>query len=244
MRSALIDVGNFFFKYRDAVAPLVFLTLVLTTQPRLAFGSARDDLLLDAFGIMLMAGAQVLRAVVIGYAYIIRGGKDKKVYADTLVQEGFFAHCRNPLYLGNLLGIFGLLIIHNSPWAYVIGIPFSLCLYVTIIAAEEDFLAGKFGAEYERYRRRVPRFIPSLTGLNTTVGKMKYNWKRLVSKEYGTTFNGGTMILLLLAWESYRNVGYARSEDRFEVLGLLFFVLATGFSTARFMKKKRMLDTG
>jgi len=37
-------------------------------------------------------------------------------------REGFFAHSRNPLYLGNLLGILGLLIIHNSPWAYAIGV--------------------------------------------------------------------------------------------------------------------------
>ncbi|MBA2410006.1 MAG: isoprenylcysteine carboxylmethyltransferase family protein [Gammaproteobacteria bacterium] len=243
MQRALIQFGKFFFKYRDAVAPIVFLALVLATKPRLAFGSARGDLALDAFGVIAVVGAQILRATVIGYAYIIRGGKDKKVYAETLVQEGFFAHCRNPLYLGNLLGILGLLIIHNSPWAYAIGIPFSLCLYMTIIAAEEDFLARKFGAEYERYRQRVPRFIPVLAGLNTTVVKMKYNWKRLISKEYGTTFNGGTMMLLLLAWESYRNFGYARSVDRFQVLGLLFFVLALGYSTARVMKKQGMLDT-
>jgi hypothetical protein len=47
---------------------------------------------------------------------------------------------------------------------------------------------------------------------------MQFNWKHLVSKEYGTTFTDGTKILLLLAWESYVNLGSTRSEDRFEVL--------------------------
>jgi len=244
IRDVSICVGNFFFKYRDAVAPLVFLALVLTTKPRLAFGSVQGDLLLDAMGVLLVASAQVLRAAVIGYAYIVRGGKDKRVYAESLVHEGFFAHSRNPLYLANLLGIFGLLVTHNSPWAYAIGIPFSLFLYLTIVMAEESFLARKFGGDYERYRQRVPRFIPNFRGLDQTLGGMTYNWERLVSKEYGTTFNGGGMILLLLGWESYRNFGYARSQDRFVLLGLLFVLLIIAYATARYMKKTGMLDAG
>jgi hypothetical protein len=74
----LVRAGQFFFKYRDIVAPLVFLILVLTTKPRLAFGSAQGDRLLDMVGILLLA--QVLRAAVIGYAYIIRGGRDKSEF--------------------------------------------------------------------------------------------------------------------------------------------------------------------
>ena len=43
----------------------------------------------------------------IGYEYIVRGGRQGKVYAEDLVQGGVFAHSRNPLYLGNLLIIVG-----------------------------------------------------------------------------------------------------------------------------------------
>lgn len=152
MLGTLIRVGQFFFRYRDALAPLVFLMLIVSTKPRLAFGSVRGDALIDGLGILVVAGAQVLRVGVIGYAYIIRGGKNKQVYAEQLVQEGFFAHSRNPLYLGNLVGICGLLVIHNSPSAYMIGIPFSLFLYVTIVVAEEDFLP-----QVRRRVRGIPR---------------------------------------------------------------------------------------
>jgi hypothetical protein len=31
-----------------------------------------------------------------------------------------------------------------------------------IVPAEEQFLAEHFGAEYERYRRAMPKFIPAL----------------------------------------------------------------------------------
>lgn len=241
MRHGLIRTGQFFFKYRDALAPLVFLTLVLLTQPRLAFGSARGDLLLDALGILLVLSAQILRALVIGYAYIVRGGRDKQVYADALVREGLFAHARNPLYFGNLLGIFGLLIIHNSPWAYAIGIPFSLFLYLTIVMAEEDFLGQKFGATYSRYRRHVPRLIPNFRGLGKTLRGAHFNWRRLLVKEYGTTFNGGVMMLLLLALEAYRNYGYARSVERFHILEVLLAMLIVAFAVARYLKKTRRL---
>ncbi len=243
VRHRLIRVGRFFFKYRDTIAPFVFGALVLTTKPILAFGSVPGDWLLDGLGILLLIVAQCLRAAVIGYAYIIRGGKNKQVYAEKLVQEGFFAHARNPLYLGNLLGIFGLLLIHNSPWAYLIGVPFSLFFYATIVLAEEDYLIAKFGAAYQLYCRQVPRVIPNFRGLKVTLNGMQFDWKRLISKEYGTTFNGGAMILLLLASESYRDLGYERSEGRFVILGLLFLLLVAGFGLARYLKKSKRLKT-
>ncbi len=243
MKGVLIRTGEFFFKYRDVIGPLVFLALILATEPRLAFNSARGDLLLDAVGITLVLLAQALRAAVIGYAYIIRGGRNKQVYASTLVKAGFFAHVRNPLYLGNLLCIFGLLIIHNSPWAYAIGLSFSLFLYLTIVMAEENFLAQKFGAEYVQYCQQVPRFIPNLRGLRTTVKGMSFNWRLVLKKDYGTTFTSGMMTLLLLAWESLRNFGYIRSENRLQDLGYLLFLLIIAYLAARYMKKTKMLGT-
>lgn len=68
---------------------------------------------------------------------------------------------------------------------------------------------------------------------------MKFNWKRVVNKEYGTTFNGGTMILLVLARESNCNFEYARHEARFQVLAVLFLLLTAAYSTARYMKKTK-----
>ena len=63
-------------------------------------------------------------------------GENKQVYADSMVREGFFAHSRHPLYLGNMLGIFGLLIIHYSSWAYAIGVPFAVPL-------PDDFMSSR-----------------------------------------------------------------------------------------------------
>ena len=78
--------------------------------------------------------------VTIGLAYIIRGGKNKKVYAEDLVTTGIFAHCRNPLYVGNILMLAGVGILSNSLLYVVIMIPFFLFVYQAIVLAEENFL--------------------------------------------------------------------------------------------------------
>ena len=150
----LVATGKFFFKYRDVASPLVFCSLAFGTKPTVLGGSRRLDLMLDGLGIALGLTGQLLRILVIGFAYVKRGGKKKHVYAETLVQEGFFAHCRNPLYLGNLLTVVGLVMIHNGVWLYLVGIAFFLLVYASITAAEEDYLQKKFGRRYEDYCAR------------------------------------------------------------------------------------------
>src|SRR5437867_265430 len=95
--------GHFFFAHRNLVFPLVLAVLLGGLRPVPFLGSPRADRWLDVIGLLIALTGQALRVAVIGYAYIRRGGKDRKVYADQLVTEGFFNHCRNPLYVGNLL---------------------------------------------------------------------------------------------------------------------------------------------
>ena len=58
------------------------------------------------------------------------------MYAETLVTRGFFAHSRNPLYLGNFLVLLGLFVIYNNPWVYALGVAFFAVTYRAIVAAE------------------------------------------------------------------------------------------------------------
>ena len=86
-KSLLIRTGQFFFKYRDLLSPILFISLILRTTPHWPWGDQRFDMLLDGVGVLLVLAGQGLRAAVIGFAYIKRGGKDKQVYADALVTE-------------------------------------------------------------------------------------------------------------------------------------------------------------
>ena len=178
--------GTFLFKYRDAVFPTVILVLVILTRPHFLAGSRKADLWMDLLGILVAAMGQALRITVIGYRYIVRGGKNRKVHAEDLVTEGIFALARNPLYVGNILVLFGLFIIWNAPLLYLIGVPFVLSGYKGIVVAEEAFLRRKFGVEYDEYCRTTNRWIPDFRMAPTALQGIPFNWRRVLIREYGS----------------------------------------------------------
>lgn len=239
----MIAAGSFFFRTRDVIFPIVFAALALTFTPHYPLGSPRLDFWLDLAGIGIALAGQGLRAAVIGYAYVKRGGKDKKIYADRLVQEGFFAHSRNPLYVGNLLVLLGLVVIHNSPWMYLFAGAFYAFAYLSITFAEEEFLCGKFGEEYVEYCRRVNRFLPSLRGLRASIQDMTFDWRRVVRKEYGSTFTWMLTVLTLLVWERMARNGYASQAVQINILLLCILPLLLLYLLTRYLKKSRLLGT-
>ena len=238
-----LPIGAFLFKFRDGLFPAVLLILALAARPVPFLGDKGLDLLLDAVGIGIACAGQAIRIVTIGFAYVKRGGKAKRVYADTLVQGGIFAHSRNPMYVGNLLVVAGFAVIHNSPWFYALGLPFFLFAYLCIVATEEAFLRGKFGEEFEAYCGRVNRFLPSLDGLTTTLRGMHFDLKRIIRKEYGTLFTFATSILGLLALERITFNGLAAEKGALAALGAVWAIIILAWAAARILKKKRLLGS-
>jgi len=240
----MVRAGNFLFHFRNGLFPLTFLVIAAVSMPLAPFGSERADRWMDAIGLLVALAGQTLRALVIGLAYIRRGGKDKRIYADTLVTEGLFAHSRNPLYLGNILVYLGLFLILNSVLGYLIGVPFFLFAYRAIVSAEEDYLGRQFGTQFEEYRRRVNRFVPSLRGLGATIRGMEFNWARLVIKEYGSTFSWMTTALALFVWEVYRRLGAAAAGPTLRMALIAWIPVLGGYGLARYLKKSRRLVAG
>jgi protein-S-isoprenylcysteine O-methyltransferase Ste14 len=79
-----------------------------------------------------------------------------------LVLSGFYRYVRNPMYVGIALILAG----HFLWFGY-----WSLLIYLVIVCAafhafvtlyEEPNLRRRFGASYEDYLKRVPRWIPRL----------------------------------------------------------------------------------
>jgi protein-S-isoprenylcysteine O-methyltransferase Ste14 len=76
-----------------------------------------------------------------------------------LLTEGIYSRIRHPRYVEALLVMAALALIANNLASYVnwiIGIPGVLL----IVRIEERELRDRFGAEYEAYCARVPRFVP------------------------------------------------------------------------------------
>jgi protein-S-isoprenylcysteine O-methyltransferase Ste14 len=238
-----VGLGNFLFKTRDLVFPILVLAVAFGATPVVP-ASRTLGTLLNVAGIVLASAGQILRAVVIGFAYITRGGRNRKVYAERLVQEGVFAHCRNPLYVGNILIVAGLAVVHGSPWFYGVVIPFFVLAYYAIVRAEEDYLGRTFGAVYDDYCRRVNRFIVSPVGLGSTLAGLSFDGKKLLRKEYGTTYAWTTGILALLARERLQAGSPGGARGDVSVLVAIWVALTVAYLCVRVAKKRGLLGSG
>lgn len=229
----MIKIGNFFFKYRNWLFIPLYLALFLPSFPLLSESHRHWALFL---GLAVTVAGQALRAATIGLAYIERGGKNKQVYASWLVTEGLFKHCRNPLYVGNILMLTGLGILANS-WLYLLlFIPAFLFIYQAMVLAEEFFLRNKFGIEFEDYCRRTRRWLINFTGLKTTFSGMRFNWRRYLIKEYNTLLVWLVGIVLLLAYRYPELTGYDASL-RNGYLAFAIPLLTLGYLLIRYLKK-------
>lgn len=243
-RARVVHCGNFLFAYRDYLFPLVFLLLLLTTKPLLPFGSERIDWWMDVLGVVVALAGQGCRFLAIGCVdNIRRGGRQKRVAASTLIGSGMFAHTRNPLYLGDLLIVGGLVLIASCPWWYLLVLPGFVGVYWSIVLAEEDFLGQKFGPDYVAYCQTVNRFVPKFTGLRRSLANCSFDWKRVVRKEYGIACTWATMALFLLIWKQWERFGYAARKTDIQELSLLFLLLLVCYGGGLWLNKSGRLKS-
>ena len=162
-------------------------------------------------------------------------------YGEELVTGGIFNHCRNPMYVGNLLMIFGTAILANSLFFLVVIGPLFLFIYQAIIAAEEHYLRGKFAQQFDDYCARVNRWWPRLAGLGASLAGMRFHWRRVLVKEYGTTYMWLMACLVLILRQTHQ----ALPPERFAALQpvLIGGMLAAtvGYGLIRWLKKSRRI---
>jgi protein-S-isoprenylcysteine O-methyltransferase Ste14 len=80
----------------------------------------------------------------------------------TLATTGAYARMRHPQYAGFVLILFGFLL----QWPTILTLamfPILCFMYVRLAHKEEDEAQRTFGAEWERYAARTPRWIPRLS---------------------------------------------------------------------------------
>jgi len=94
-------------------------------------------------GLITTVLGQAVRGATIGLAYIVRGGKEGKPYADGLVTEGIFRHCRNPLYVGNILMLLGVGILANSLFYVAVMVPGFLIYLPSHCFSRREFFTWK-----------------------------------------------------------------------------------------------------
>lgn len=116
-----------------------------------------------AVGGLAIGGGLAMLAWTVGlFARVGRGTLAPWAPTRRLVIVGPYAHVRNPMITGVLAIVIGEAISFGSrplaTWAAL----FLAINHVYFVLSEEPGLVRRFGAEYDAYRRAVPRWLPRL----------------------------------------------------------------------------------
>lgn len=233
----MVKIGNFLFHYRNVLLPVFFL-LILVPAPELF----QNPTIALVIGLGISIAGQLIRFLTIGLVYIIRGGQNRKVYAQDLVTTGIFSHCRNPLYVGNIAVGIGMGVASNSVLFFSVITPLIIFTYIAIVAAEENFLRGKFGSAYDEYTKDVNRWIPNLKGISNTFKAHQFNWKRVLLKEYNSTFTGTLLGIMLIMKANYEHPElYGDFQQKLTMFGIIILAVTAVYLFTKFLKKTHRL---
>lgn len=224
---AFTRFGNWIFHYRNFLFPLFYAALFIPSRDLFQ----QENWALIAGAIIIGAGILV-RSITIGLVYIIRGGANRKIHAKTLVTEGIYSVCRNPMYLGNILIILGFGIFANSLLFMGIFFPLFLLFYAAIINAEEDFLINKFGQEFSDYIASSNALLPRLNKLKDAFSGHSFQWLRVIRKEQNSLALYFTGICLILYFDGHVEL---------KSFIIIQSVLLIFYGILKYMKRKKLL---
>lgn len=241
----MVRIGNFLFRHRNWLFPLIMLGLYLIAPPPPDYGGDRQaEELKDVIAWAITASGLILRGVVIGLAYIKRGGLKKKVYAENLVTSGMFGVTRNPLYVGNILMYAGFFLAHGNPVVAVIGMVWFLFAYQCIVRAEENFLRAKFGPAYDAYSADVPRWGFRFSRFKESTEGMSFNFLKVILNDYTTIANAVIILTLTEAYEAYADPLVADKAPALQQAGIVIGVTVLIVGLIAAYKKRATLFGG
>ena len=139
---------------------LLFLAVAWVQSASFSFGLSFGAWpVADFLGGLLVGGGLVLMALAI---YEMRRQRTTIIPhrdADHLVQSGIFSRSRNPIYLGDVLILAGLIL----KWDAVLSLPlvpvFAWWIERHFIIPEENRLRRKFRADFARYCEKTRRWV-------------------------------------------------------------------------------------
>ncbi|HSH41539.1 MAG TPA: isoprenylcysteine carboxylmethyltransferase family protein [Arenicellales bacterium] len=100
--------------------------------------------------------------------------------------NGPYRFVRNPGYIADFVFIFGLVLMAGDPTVFLFYIPIYVVYTLYRVSRDEEALDERFGAEYRRYCKEVPRFLPRLKPRGN--GRTWYFNLKQFQRQYGEIF--------------------------------------------------------
>lgn len=167
--------GNNFYSLKPALFMwgwgILFLAELLLGE--IFVNRNRNELIL-IFGFLFLIIGVLL--VPVPFLLFPKKGKVPKgqglLHTTVIVDSGIYGLIRHPQYLGWLSIIFSFILLRQHIIITAIGIIAMFLLYFSTIEEEKD-LINKFGLEYRKYKKEVPRWNLPLGILNYFLRKKR-----------------------------------------------------------------------
>ena len=234
----MVSQGHVLFRFRSYLPALFILPLTFSMWN---FRYLNGSHLVEQYWLWccfaMTAFGLLVRVTTVGFVPAGTSGRNtKEQVARFLNDSGWYSTCRNPLYLGNyLMGLGFVLAAHDVTVVLIYTTAFWL-YYERIIAAEESFLAARFGDRYTNWAARTPIFIPSLKSWRRPA--MPFCAKTVLRREYPAAMLIGSVFLVLNVVECW----VAERQVRVDIPWLITFgVCSLIFVVLRTLKKRTRL---
>lgn len=224
-----------------AVLPFAILAVYEAASVDSLLGERIEQLWL--YACLLIAGVGIaIRVFTVGFVPSGTSGRTTSApRADSLNTTGMYSIVRNPLYFGNFVVYLGIALATKS-WWFVILVGLAYWIYIErVIAAEEAFLATRFGDEFERWAAETPIFIPRLSAWRSA--SASFSLRTVLRREYPGVLACAASFLALNILEEMiverTPFRHWLAEDRIVIV--LFAMAVVVFLILRTLKKSTRL---
>jgi len=216
--------GQWLFRWRGYL-PLAIIALILLDLPgyRPLGGDANLDRAWQIACILVAFFGQAIRAVTIGHAPRNTSGRNATAQrADSLNTTGIYSLVRHPLYVGNFFIYLGVVAFTHSLALVAISVLMYVLHYERIMFAEEAYLRGKFGAEFEQWAALTPAVLPAFSHWRQP--ELPFSLNNVLRREYNNFF--GIVFALFLI----KSVGRYLTDGSFLPAPAWCVFFAAGFA--------------
>lgn len=176
--------GNWLFRHRSYVPLFLYIIVIPVLFLERDEFFPFQNLIWGASCFVISMIGQLIRALTIGFTPQNTSGRNTKAgqVAEQLNTKGIYSIVRHPLYLGNFLMWLGLILYVGSVEFLIFSVFFFWLYYERIMFAEEQFIRGKFGDQFEKWSEITPAFFPRIKGYEKA--GVKFSMKNILKREY------------------------------------------------------------
>jgi len=109
-----------------------------------------------------VAGGALALWCILAFATLGRGTPAPFDPPRRLVVCGPYRFVRNPMYLGGAVALAGAALYYRSPSLLAYDAAFVAAMHLLVVLYEEPTLRATFGDDYDAYRARVRRWLPTV----------------------------------------------------------------------------------